>query len=350
MELIEDSIDLTSYMQENEAVLVRPASYYREQVIAHFHNPTFRDYLPRLPWRKVERIFKFRPGEVSIIAGMNGHGKTQLWSQVALGMLLKGERICVASLEMSPQHTMARFCRQMFGHAEPMIRDMNEFFPWTDGKLWLYDRRGVCKPDVMLGLIRYAKEKFDIDHFILDNLTKVIDGEDNFSEQKDFVNRLCALAADLGIHIHLIMHVRKGLSEDEPPNKMDIKGAGSVTDMVENVFIVWRNKPKERGMREGDRARSAEPDCSLELTKQRNADGEENEFSLGLWFDNGSQQYVEDRHAIAVNYWSVNELQKDHIASTVADGEDVQPGCDAGRSDNAIRPEERCGAVPCAGD
>ncbi len=33
--------------------------------------------------------------------------------------------------------------------------------------------------------------------------------------------------------------------EETQPNKFDIKGTGAITDLVDNVFIVWRNKKKE---------------------------------------------------------------------------------------------------------
>jgi hypothetical protein len=91
---------------------------------------------------------------------------------------------------------------------------------------------------------------------------KCVRGEDDYNGQKDFVNDLCSFAQDSGVHVHLVHHVRKGESEHKAPGKFDIRGAGSITDLVDNVFIVWRNKRAEEKERRADgcssgRARSS---------------------------------------------------------------------------------------------
>lgn len=294
MRLIEDNIDLTAYLEDSkETSMIKSALNWLAEVIDHFHGKSENKYGPRLPWLKTRDDFEFRRGEVTIWAGINSHGKSMLLSQVALSLMVQGERVCLASLEMKPFRTMARMARQARGEDEPSIAFLNYFHQWTDGKLWIYDRTGSVKPQTMLALIRYAKDKFDIDHFIIDNLTKVIAGEDNYNGQKDFADSLATLAADLDIHIHIVMHVRKGKDENEIPNKMSIKGAGSLTDIVDNIFIVFRNKMKERQIREGNNAMTPDPDALLILEKQRNG---ETEATYQLWFHGPSFQYVENRN------------------------------------------------------
>lgn len=310
MQLIEDDVDLSEYMTSPEANRIRPANDWMQEVIDHFHAPAGAKVNPALPWQKTENIFEFRPGEVSLIGGMNGHGKSVLWNHVMLALCQQGERVAVASLEMKPKYTLARMTRQASGEGDPPIHFIKEFGKWTNEKLWVYDRMGECKPDVILAVIRYAKAKFDIDHFVIDNLTKIIQGESGDSAmngQKDFVNRLCMLAQDLGIHIHLIMHVRKAEDETKVPSKMDLKGSGSITDMVDNIFIVWRNKKKENSVREGNPPDVDEPDCLLILDKQRNGEGEDNEARFKLWFDRRSMQYLGDGRARPESYRVINQ-------------------------------------------
>lgn len=297
MDLIDDDIDLSGYMQDPEVNKIKPASDWTDEVVAHFHAPAAHRDVAFLPWKKMQNIFEFRRGEVSIIGGINGHGKSVMWGQVILGLCGQDEKVCVASLEMKPKFTMARMTKQGSGEGDPAIHFIKKFGAWTNNRLWLYDKVGNCAPEKMLALIRYAVDKFDIKHFVIDNLTKVIPGEDNYNGQKDFVNSLCGIAADLNIHIHLIMHVRKGASEDDIPNKMSLKGAGSVADMVDNIFIVWRNKRKEREVREGNMDSIEEPDALLIIEKQRNGEGEDTEGKFLYWFHRWSNQYLEDRHA-----------------------------------------------------
>lgn len=295
MELIRDTIDFSAYMEEPKAEhRILPASSWKQQVIEHFFKPRETPKVT-LGWRKTHREFEFREGEVSLWAGINGHGKSLLHSQVALDLMMQRQTICIASYEMRPFKVMARMTKQASGTRFPTLDYTNRFNDWTDGKLWLYDHFGTSNPKTTLAVIRYAVDKFKVQHFVVDNLAKVIAGEDDYNAQKDFVNSLCATAKDTGAHIHLIAHMRKGRTENDVPGKFDIKGAGAITDLVDNVFVVWRNKSKEAAKRAGEDFDPNAPDAILILEKQRNSEGDESEGSYGFFFDPASNQYLEDR-------------------------------------------------------
>jgi twinkle protein len=115
---------------------------------------------------------------------------------------------------------------------------------------------------------------------------KCVKGEDDFNGQKNFVDDLCAIAKDCDVHIHLVHHLRKPSKESEMPDKHDTKGSGSITDQVDNVMMVWRNKPKEEmGRAKGSHStKQTEPDCYLLCRKQRNYEGSsDGEPTIGLW-------------------------------------------------------------------
>jgi twinkle protein len=129
---------------------------------------------------------------------------------------------------------------------------------------------------------------------------KCVKGEDDYNAQKDFVTELCAFAAAHNVHVHLVHHVRKGEHEGKPPGKFDIKGSGSITDQVDNVFIVWRNKKAEEEVKDQPAGtRSASPNCMFACEKQRNG---EKEGKYGFWFDPYSQQYLEHIDTIPMRY------------------------------------------------
>lgn len=89
-----------------------------------------------------------------------------------------------------------------------------------------------------MAVMRYAEQHFDITQFVVDSLMKCVKGDDDCNTQKDFVNELCAFAQARQAHVHLVHHVRKSESEDKAPNKFDIKGADTITNQMNNVFIV----------------------------------------------------------------------------------------------------------------
>lgn len=295
MQLIADTINLDDYMTDEPADhRVLPASDWISEVIDYFHKPDTSPKL-RLPWAKTHADFNFRVGEVTIWGGVNGHGKSQLVGQVVHHLAEQGKRIGLASLEMRPSSTMARMSRQAYGGDLPPQAYLQRYGKWTDGKIWLYDHVGSVNPKTMLAVIRYAVDKFDIEHFIVDNLMKCGMGEDAYNDQKSFVDGLCVIAKDTGCHIHLVLHVKKGKSEFDLPSKFDIKGTGAITDLVDNCFIVWRNKQKESQLRSGEDYSPDDPDCLLLLVKQRHG---ESEGAYRLYFDRQSLQYTEDRTAL----------------------------------------------------
>ena len=114
--------------------------------------------------------------------------------------------------------------------------------------------------------------------------------ETDHKNQKDFVSDCTNLARDTNLHVHLVHHVRKGQTDEAMPQKVDMKGSGSIADQVDNVFMMWRNKKKERLQEAGQPTDIDEPDAMLLCEKQRNG---EFEPRLRLWYDRRSQQFLE---------------------------------------------------------
>jgi twinkle protein len=92
------------------------------------------------------------------------------------------------------------------------------------------------------------------------------------------------------------------------PDKHDTKGSGSITDQIDNLFMVWRNKPKEDMFRaKGSMStKQTEADCFLLCRKQRNYEGNaDGEPQIALWRHRDSGQFVAqpgDHAQFFVNY------------------------------------------------
>ena len=56
----------------------------------------------KLPWVKTHNMFRFREGELTIWAGVNGNGKSLVMGQTAL-WLMRHTPVLIASMEMSPR-------------------------------------------------------------------------------------------------------------------------------------------------------------------------------------------------------------------------------------------------------
>lgn len=290
MHVIDDTINFDDYLAEpDESAKVVPASQFADEIIDRIYDGGGGPTGVRLPWPIAENCFRLRPAEVTIWAGVNGHGKTMSLSQVILGQLDQGARACIASFEMKPVSTMSRMVRQASFSRMPHRDYIRDFSAWTDGKLWLYDQQGRGNADRVISVARYSATVLGCTHFVIDSLMKCGIGEADYDAQIRFVDKLCSMAMDTGMHIHLVCHSRKGKDELEPTGKMDVRGASGLTDQVDNVVIVYRNKKKERDLEAGKPV-EADHDALLIIDKQRHYEWE---GSLPLWFDRDSYTYTD---------------------------------------------------------
>lgn len=313
MELIQDDIDFNLYLRETDAqTSVKPAALWIGELIHRLRNPD-QSKKVYLPWDKARNVFTFRQGEVTLWAGQNGHGKTQVVSQLVLSLMGQDERVCIASFEMKPATTMQRLAR-MYAGTNPFspeyqgpggadaLEDLyKELGQWSDGRLWIYDQQGTVEASRVIGMARYCAKELGVTHIVIDSLMKCVRGEDDYNGQKEFVDELTALARDNAIHVHLIHHTRKPQNENHVPDKYDNKGSGAITDLVDNVMMVWRNKAKEDDFKaKGSMSnRKTEHDAAILCRKQRNG---EDEPTILLWFDRDSTQYKGEPDALPMYF------------------------------------------------
>lgn len=284
-------VDFAKYaIPESETAKVKPAQEWTQDVMDFFAFGSSASGA-LLPWGKTHNAIRMRKGELSIWAGVNGHGKSLLHSMVSYGIVRQSESVCIASLEMKPLQTLVRMCRQATAIDEPTPEYIRRFAVSLGSNLWLYDQQGTVKSRHMLAVVRYCREELGIEHFVIDSLMKCgLDSED-YNAQKQFVDALSTYAKDTGMHIHLIAHSRKKDSEHKHMDKFDVKGASEITDMADNVFTLWRNKGKEEKAQKGALKAEEEdaPDAVLNCDKQRNGDWE---GKVNLWFVKRALQFV----------------------------------------------------------
>jgi twinkle protein len=302
-----DSIDFRQYLRETDAKAnVKNAADYTDVLKARLRSKKAEKKI-YLPWPKTRDSFDFRLGEVTVWAGQNGHGKSLVTSMVCLSLLGQEQKICIASFEMKPHMTVQRMAR-MYAGMNPFSPEFqgdkgieaidalyDEFGGWVDGRLWIYDQQGTADRELVIGMVRYCATELKLHHVVVDNLAKVVSGEDDYNAQKSFVDEMTSIARDHHIHIHIVHHLKKPSKETDLPDKNDLKGSGAIADQVDNIVLVFRNKSKEIAIRSNKAGeKGKEPDQVLFVRKQRNYEGSgDGEPQINLWFDMDSQQYRE---------------------------------------------------------
>ncbi len=261
------------------------------------------------PWECLNHNFAFRQAELSLVNGVNGHGKTEVVGHMALEAMRQGVKTCIASLEIKPGILLKRLTRQSTCLKLPPQLEIESAFKFYDDRLWLFGLTGTAKADRLIEIFTYAWKRYGIELFIIDSLMKCGIGDDDYNGQKAFVDALCDFKNKTNTHVLLVTHSRKGDSEEKPTGKMDVKGSGSITDLTDNLFIIWRNKVREKAIQKeqqgeelDDKERKAlgAPASVLMLEKQRNGEGWEG--GIPLYLDPASHQFLPTETASPFSY------------------------------------------------
>jgi len=267
---------------------MRQASDFISKVKAMFYPAHDDDRDPVLRLDKDLDWFEFRPGELSVWTGYNGHGKSLMLSQVLLGLMQQGERVMVFSGEMTPERQLKRMVKQCAGLDRPTGQFIDAIGNWMHDKLWLFNVVGSAAIDRLLTVFLYGSKRYGMRHFVIDSLMMTDvpeDGSGSMTAQKDAMRKLCDFARRNGVHVHLVAHPRKGADESKGPGKLDVAGSSKITDGADNVFTVWSARKDENDPDiDPDKA-----DAKLELQKQRNGDFQH--FTQWLWFSKDAQQF-----------------------------------------------------------
>jgi len=286
MKMISDDIDFLKFSGMAESQFFAQPSEYIDEVTKRLEQGVTA-YGEKLPWLKTEDSVRLRNGEVSLWAGVNGHGKSLVLGQVLLWLPFE-VKILIASLEMQPAATIERMVKQALGGAMPSRDYIKDFMDAADN-MTLYDQIDTVQPNRILGMIHYAAQELGIKHFMIDSLVKCGISPEDYAKQKEFVDRLCWAAKTEDVHIHLVHHMRKGNKEGDDLDKFDVKGAGEITDLVDNVFIVQRNKFKEEKIQNNIHVEPLEPDQIIRVVKQRHGEWE---GKIALYFHKEANRFL----------------------------------------------------------
>lgn len=169
-------------------------------------------------------------GEITVIGGETGAGKSTLVSQVVSEIIKTDKVFCIFGESTLEKQAHAQY-RQMTPYndndytfvsyykngektnvgkffvsekAETKIKEM------THKKLFYYDPRGGMDIDSILAVMKVAYEKGEIKYFVLDNLTQVEAlSNDEVREMKDSFEKLRRFIIENKLHCIVLAHYRK---------------------------------------------------------------------------------------------------------------------------------------------
>jgi twinkle protein len=272
---------------------LRRASEFADAVTALFwpaHDTPVGYYTP---YKKLGEKLLFRPGELTLWTGASGGGKSQILSDCIVDWIAQGSRVCLSSLEMKPEQSLKRMCKQTVGVDRPSERAIKAALDWLDQGLLLYEKVGKTGVKGLLEIFSFARAKYGCDQFVVDSLMRLGIDQEDYSAQERALFEIVDWVLANNVHLHLVAHSRKGDKDRGVPETEDIKGAMEIGANAFNIVAVWRNRKLEDQIKaaqtdEERRLLGEKPGVIMNVAKQRNGDFE---GKVGLWFNQDNYQY-----------------------------------------------------------
>lgn len=209
----------------------------------------------------------FFAGELSVWTGKRGIGKSTILSQLLLNAIDQGHKVCAYSGELDraqfrewtylqaagPEHIGYRD-DPLTGKRLPTVNPQVDklISEWLHERFWLFDleRNTRHDPEAILGQFTYAKMRYGVDVFLVDNIMSVDfdykrDADFNRIQSK-FTQTLAAFAKRQHVHVHLVVHPRKSSSgKAGEVTADDVHGSGDITNRADNVFFLTTRAAEE---------------------------------------------------------------------------------------------------------
>lgn len=234
-------LECFEHPQEFSPTELKTAGNFKDQVIDIIQNPGrytgIETGIPEL----TDILGGWRSGELTIWSGQSGSGKSTLVNQICLFLASREIKTCIASLELKPQRYLRWTICQILGADNHNTDDISSAFDWINKYMYVIDIDDEINPDKLFDLFKYCAMRYGVEHFVIDSLMRItLTGDENLS-QKEFTKKCSDFAKRFDIHCHLIAHPRKQESDNSKPGKTDVKGSGDITNVADNVIIIWRN-------------------------------------------------------------------------------------------------------------
>eukprot|EP01127_Copromyxa_protea_P020754 TRINITY_DN6973_c0_g1_i1.p1 TRINITY_DN6973_c0_g1~~TRINITY_DN6973_c0_g1_i1.p1 ORF type:complete len:778 (-),score=123.30 TRINITY_DN6973_c0_g1_i1:132-2402(-) len=218
----------------------------REQVFLELSNPQQVAGVQCSSFPTLNTLIKgHRRGELTIVTGPTGIGKTSILSQLSIDYCKQGVNTLWGSFELQNVKLIKKMLIQYA--AKNLEKNIHEFKYFADkfSELPLYFMKfyGTTQIDNVLDAMEYAVYAYDVEHIILDNLQFMTGsnarGYEKFDILDNAIERFRKFATNKNVHITLVIHPRKE-QEGMALSAQSVFGSAKATQEADNVLIIQK--------------------------------------------------------------------------------------------------------------
>lgn len=247
-------IDIKGILNKSQPILhkaITTFSSLRQDVLSDLQNI---DKVQGVKWKRYPTLNKYlkghRKGELTILTGPTGCGKTTFMSDYSLDLAMQGVNTLWGSFEIRNTRLASTLLRQYAG--KPLLDITNdenllefEYFANAFEALPLYFMtfHGEQQIKVVMEAIEHAQYVHDIAHVIIDNVQFMMGIADEakhidrFYKQDTIIASFRTFATRKNCHVTLVIHPRKE-KDSEDLTTSSIFGGAKATQEADNVLII----------------------------------------------------------------------------------------------------------------
>ena len=273
-----------------------------------------------------DRIMGLMMGDLTILSGLSGSGKTILLDNIILNVVQRGYKVAAWSGELQGFRFQSwidqiaagkNYVRAKQGYTDLYFapRDVSEQVNrWLDGKLYLYNNDYGNKWSQLFSDIKEKAEEDGVSLVVLDNLMamSLTYWGDKNERQTQFVNDLKNWCKAKNIHCILVCHPRKEQSF-QLLRMESVAGTADLVNLCDNLFIIHRVgrdfSKRARDFYDTDTAEEMEKyDNVIEACKCRSTGVKD--LLIGLYYEKESRRMKNEVADYIVYGWQEDVPQR----------------------------------------
>lgn len=302
-----------------------------------WQDPSLLTYIPTEIIKIDKEIGGLCLGDVTIISGLSGAGKSTILNKFILSAIQHGYKCAIWSGELSPNRFKtwlnqaaagANFLQKSIGATgkEYYYCPKNvatKIDAWTEGKLFLYNNNYGNHSSQILQDVRNCVKEHGTQLLIFDNkMAMSLDSWEGDKNEREagLINELAQFAKMSQLHVILVCHPRKEML-NSLLRMQSIAGNSDLYNCASNVFLCHRvNRDFERCAKDFfgrdfiDDVLDKKYDEVVEVAKNR-SDGPN--VVTGLYYEKKTRRYLNDIAEYTIYGWQGDEIPPvDNMADT----------------------------------